>query len=801
MGRITGCERLYDATKAFLYHALLAEESLFLPRESIWTSATVDDLFARVVENEVISAGDFIARLTKQLEGAPRATIRVAAEMLYVYQLMPFDVGGARKRELIKSVLSLLPDTISIPEDLDLALDRGAASYGQALTNRFFHMVFLISFARHWKSMERALQEHALEDPWEFKKIVMGVSAPRASSQREAMLHLAFPDTFEPAVSLDHKMEICKAFEPLISVPSDDLDQKILQVRQALGEQYGQDFDFYVTPGIKERWMSDRPGWDSFVYWAKRFLESSDWDARERDYKLRAVRNLPDARDAVLSGDDWLPVFERIIKKVQQNVVRWQARDNFLKWIKANPIEGYAALRSIWDSDAAQPEHIDAFLNHIPSTDDALKSPGDRLSVAAFLLMAMDPYGIVPYRVTPFESGYKLTRYPAPPNDSTPGEIYGHALAFLDRMIEEGAKRGLNLRDRLDAQSVLWSITKWNPDDHWSPTERSLFEKFRKGIASDPDEEATGYDIDLENFERLSPHPIRDLDSLADQLLLDNGYVHNVLRLLEDKKQVIFYGPPGTGKTYVARQLAKFFAGDPERDDEAGSHRLVQFHPSYAYEDFVEGFRPTADGTFALRSGPLKRIAEAAANDSDSIHVLVIDEINRGNVAKVFGELYFLLEYRDEAIDLQYSETPFQLPGNLWIIGTMNTADRSIALIDAALRRRFHFVPFFPDQPPVAGLLRRWLARHKPGLEWVADRVDAANALLGDRHAAIGPSHFMRGNLDEEWVERIWEFSILPYVAEHLFGEEERLDEFRLKALAGQSPATTDTDDATADAE
>ena len=281
--------------------------------------------------------------------------------------------------------------------------------------------------------------------------------------------------------------------------------------------------------------------------------------------------------------------------------------------------------------------------------------------------------------------------------------------------------------------------------------------------------------------------------------MLDGDYLSDIQLLLEDKRQVIFYGPPGTGKTFVARELAKFFAGDPEQDDEAGSHRLVQFHPSYAYEDFVEGYRPTQEGTFALRSGPLKRIAEAASNEPESIHVLVIDEINRGNVAKVFGELYFLLEYRDEAIDLQYSATPFRLPGNLWIIGTMNTADRSIALIDAALRRRFHFVPFFPDQPPVAGLLRRWLARHKPGMAWVADRVDAANELLGDRHAAIGPSHFMRANLDDQWVRRIWEFSILPYVAEHLFGEEERLDEFALDALARRA-APPDIDNAPADA-
>jgi hypothetical protein len=168
--------------------------------------------------------------------------------------------------------------------------------------------------------------------------------------------------------------------------------------------------------------------------------------------------------------------------------------------------------------------------------------------------------------------------------------------------------------------------------------------------------------------------------------------------------------------------------------------------------------------------------------------VLVIDEINRGNIAKVFGELYFLLEYRDEPMTLQYSlETPFTLPENLWIIGTMNTADRSIALIDAALRRRFYFVPFFPDEPPVRGLLRRWLQREQPEMRWVADVVDRANELLDDRHAAIGPSHFMKDGLDDWWVERIWEHAVMPYVAEHFYGEsEQQLEQFKLQALRQQ---------------
>ena len=181
------------------------------------------------------------------------------------------------------------------------------------------------------------------------------------------------------------------------------------------------------------------------------------------------------------------------------------------------------------------------------------------------------------------------------------------------------------------------------------------------------------------------------------------------------------------------------------------------------------------------------QMAKRAANDSHGKYFLVIDEINRGNLAKVFGELYFLLEYRETPMNLMYQEEDeprFTMPDNLHIIGTMNTADRSIALVDLALRRRFAFVDFSVNKEPVQGLLRRWLsANNLSKMEWVADVVDGATAKLDDHHAAIGPNHFMRKDLDEAAVERIWEHNVLPYIEEHLFGEHDRLAEFALDKL------------------
>ena len=291
-----------------------------------------------------------------------------------------------------------------------------------------------------------------------------------------------------------------------------------------------------------------------------------------------------------------------------------------------------------------------------------------------------------------------------------------------------------------------------------------------------------------------SPSP---LAGLAEELYFEgSSHLENIVALLKDKRQVIFTGPPGTGKTYVAKELARHLA-----DDDANRVKVVQFHPSYAYEDFVQGYRPTLKGGqlgYELKDGPLLHAAAAARSDYEAaeqsgnkppMHFLVIDEINRGNLGKVFGELYYLLEYREEGIRLQYSreeDEDFSLPGNLYVIGTMNTADRSIALVDLALRRRFHFVEFHPDTPPVNGALRRYLSVRAPGMEWVADVVDKANALLKGRdaaEAAVGPSYFMQKGLDEEKVGRIWKHSVLPYVEERLFGETGVADEFALEKL------------------
>ncbi|MFW0786142.1 AAA family ATPase [Gordonia sp. CPCC 206044] len=265
---------------------------------------------------------------------------------------------------------------------------------------------------------------------------------------------------------------------------------------------------------------------------------------------------------------------------------------------------------------------------------------------------------------------------------------------------------------------------------------------------------------------------IPDADAnLAERLHVPQEWLQECVDLLRDRPQLIFYGPPGTGKTYLAKELARYLAGDSNVE-------IVQFHPTYSYEDFFEGYRPAQQSNgqvgFELRPGPLRTLVGRAVDNPHATYVLIIDEINRGNLAKIFGELYFLLEYRNESIRLLYgtdSSAAFMLPRNVVLLGTMNTADRSIALVDAAMRRRFAFLPLHPSESPTNEILRSWLRSTDRPAE-VADLLDELNFLIDDEDFKIGPSYLMRDAVYARGgLERVWRTAILPLLEEFHYGD------------------------------
>ena len=512
----------------------------------------------------------------------------------------------------------------------------------------------------------------------------------------------------------------------------------------------------------------DRELWNRYLEDVRRYVGSGRLDSEEVVPKLRTERQLQEARRAVLAGDE--NCMDLVVKAFANFLIDRFANMGLRNWCLEQPEEAREALRAIWaeDEDLSTTDRIHALTPRIPDSLPSGKQPptkgtGTRLRWISVLLMACGARQYPPYKVSEFSKAYESTGHPGPAPGGDEASHYEHALGFLDVLLKKAQDAGLERpADRLEAQSVVFAVA----GDRGSPNPI-----LPNGDIKRPPEVP---------YDRLAQ---ADLSQVAEELLYDASDLRTITQLLDDKGQVIFQGPPGTGKTYAARKLARHLAESDQRVT------LVQFHPSYAYEDFVQGFRPALHGdrpSFRLRPGPLLRAADVAREEPQAPHFLVIDDINRGNLAKVLGELYFLLEYRDDTIRLQYAanDESFRLPKNLYIIGTMNTADRSIALIDLALRRRFHFVEFHPDKAPVEGLLDRWLEKNAPpAMAWVADVMRRANSKLDDRQAAIGPSYFMKKDLDEEKVRLIWEHNVLPYVEEHLYGETDRLSEFGLDKL------------------
>lgn len=263
----------------------------------------------------------------------------------------------------------------------------------------------------------------------------------------------------------------------------------------------------------------------------------------------------------------------------------------------------------------------------------------------------------------------------------------------------------------------------------------------------------------------------------------DTGFAEDVLarwvRAIRRKRQAIFYGPPGTGKTFVARALARHLVGGGY-----GFVDLVQFHPAYSYEDFVQGIRPrSVDGRleYPVVAGRFLEFCSQARQRRDAC-VLIVDEINRANLAQVFGELMYLLEYRDEEIPLAGSSRRFSIPQNVFIIGTMNTADRSIALVDHALRRRFAFLELKPEYD----VLRGFHDRNQTGfpVEGLIEALKRVNHEIGDAHYAVGISFFLRTDLQSQ-IEDIWRMEIEPYLVEYFFDSPQKVKELSWDKVAG----------------
>ena len=570
---VNGAEKVYEAASTWVKRALRSDDSLFTPGRPIWSSQWLAELHERFLNDSDKSGTGTAEKFLRQLAGSPPEVYQLVGEVLYFHFLVVTTKNSTGKQSRINDVLEMSAAPVQIPENLVASLKPGLVNPGQNFhSNRHFQLGFLIEFVEQWKERGEDEQIRLLASPWEFKDFAKGFhfrsvllrdSPNRPNTQREALLHLVFPDTFDAIVSIRHKVKIAETFADFVIKQSDDVDRQLAQIRPVLETRYGSRDWLFYRPPVKDCWENGIP----------------------------------------------LPPVE-------------------------NP--------------------------------------------------------------------------PVPPS----------------------------------------------------------------------------YSID---------------DIVRDGCFVERPQLESMLERLKSKKNLILQGPPGTGKTWLAKKLAFVLVGSRSES----RVRPFQFHPNLSYEDFVRGWRPSGDERLELVDGPLLKAIGDAKGDPSNDYVVVIEEINRGNPAQIFGEMLTLLEADkrtpEEALGLSYPRTPSErvhIPPNLHIIGTMNLADRSLALVDFALRRRFAFINL---EPTFGDGWRSWVSEQcqidVAFLSEIEGRLNSLNQAIAEDitlgpqfrvgHSVVTPAPGTPIGNSREWFKQVVETEIGPLLDEYWFDDPDRSSSERKKLLQG----------------
>jgi MoxR-like ATPase len=720
-------------------------------QEALWTAPLLQEVQHHFVGRMDVSGDDFADKLGKQMDGSSPGAKRLMAEMLWIMLLFPSNTGAQSKRGLVRSVWSwsgeeLDPGHPELSDEVLGGLGSGGVGYNN---HRWREIRFLLKAMLEMKALPKERREELLSTPWSFSDWLDGVQDDGNRQLKLMLPHLLYPETFE---RIGSHGELGRALVGLgfVTYPEynrlgkSDRDRALLDLRAKLETERGGPIDFYDDQ-VKPRWTENEepkqppianPGAITPVSISgsvRYWIAGASWDGEDVTARFR-----------------------------EKGVWRNGYEDRFSDLVRQMQPGDRIAIKSSFVKRHGLPfanNGVPVSANRIKATGTVKANPGDGIVVEVDWDPPVDPRDWYFYT-------FRQTLAELNPNDESARRL----IAFLFYGVEQ--------------DYAWWLARPYHAAKYSAPAADAPV----VAEPSSPDETEEEFG------------PSYDASSIIDEgCFLPLGELERVLSILRSKRNLVLQGPPGTGKTWLAKRLGLALIGTNGRVAQ-DRMRILQFHPSLSYEDFVRGWRPSSQGRLELVDGAFLRAIDAALSSPDPF-VLVIEEMNRGNPAQIFGELLTLIEGTkrrpEDAIELAYvrrSGERVHVPENLHIVGTMNVADRSLALVDMALRRRFAFVQL---EPLLNSAWRSW-AERKGGLEsdvldLIYDRLAALNGRissdrsLGDQfrigHSYVTPEAPVGAGRD--WFRRVVDTEIGPLLDEYWFDDAGRAAEAKAELLKG----------------
>lgn len=786
--------------------------------EQLWTTTNIESLRRFFVEAEDEGEGGFLDKLKLQLSPAEPQAKMLASEMLWLLLLCPSNVTPETKKLQIKTVWEWSGRMIPESSALSTPVLDGIGSGGPGFQFfRWRELAFLIDVMLAFRGGDEGLRKELLNNGSNFSEWLAKRPEGESRQFRHMLLYLLFPDDFERIFSFSDKRAVVEAFDELShdEVQAMDVtrvDVELLNIRRELEEKYKtKELDFY-TPPLVTQWRTE----SSF--------EASTKDI-EREHILTAIAEIDrdgipqDARSItydLIHGSKRYPPKYVLSLAAKYATGTVYDRELFKGGEKS---QAFALLRAKSFAIERKDFTIDILNKFLQqanaaenlSTRDYPKSyRGLRVSVSfgkgntaripwiSFLAPGQETAnGIYPVYLYYRDTGLLVLAYGIS-ETSKPAQSWNlptDAITVQKRISEAGSKA-----ERYGDSYVFASY----PADQLDPAQVTLdldrlVERYLTQLSSAGPAPTIKPDVASGDIIPIEPAPEPyTLEDATKDLFVEPEQFKRIVDLWARKKNIILSGPPGVGKTFFSRRLAYALFKEKAPDRVA----TVQFHQSYSYEDFVQGYRPSQDG-FIRKNGLFYDFCERARDDNQRKYVFIIDEFNRGNVSKIFGELLMLIEAdkrsSESQIPLAYSQTQeeqFYVPENVHVIGLMNSADRSLAVVDYALRRRFAFVKLEPAYE--SARFRSFLKdRGAPAslVEEIISNMRALNASIASDTANLGPGFAIghsffcdvpkEGSPDQAWYQTVIDTEIAALLDEYWFDKPDEVRKWvsRLKGI------------------